>query len=252
MQQDVYQSMFEVEDRHWWYTAKQQIVLHLLRRYLTPAPDGARRRIVDLGCGCGAMLARLEVEFDAVGVDGSLQAIKFCERRGVKAELGQLLGEDLKLPREHFDAVLLLDVLEHLPDDVAAVRSAAGVLKPGGIIISTVPAFQWLWSYWDELHHHYRRYSRDRVTTLYASDPRLKLEMVSYANTTLFPIAATVRLFHRFTCSTNGHSEAASAIRVPAAPVNWALRTIYASERHLLGRIPSPFGLSVIAVARKG
>ncbi len=245
MQEDVYQSMFEVEDRHWWYTAKQRIVLSLLRRYLAPH-NGSRPRIADLGCGCGAMLARLKDKFDAVGVDGSPQAVDFCGRRGVKVELGHLC-DNLTLPREQFDAVLLLDVLEHLPDDRDSVRQAAALLKPGGIMICTVPAFQWLWGYWDELHHHYRRYSRGQLGALFAQ-PGLKVELLSYANTSLFPVAATVRLFQRFTKPTNGNH---AQIRVPVAPLNWALRMIYAGERHFLGRLPSPCGLSVVAVARK-
>ena len=85
MQDDVYQTMFEVEDRHWWYVAKQQIVLSLLRRYL-PSANGIRPRVADLGCGCGAMLTRLSRDYDAIGIDGSPHAIDFCARRGVKAQ----------------------------------------------------------------------------------------------------------------------------------------------------------------------
>jgi SAM-dependent methyltransferase len=244
MQEDVYQAMYEIEDRHWWYAAKQQIVLNLLGRYLPPH-NGARPRVADLGCGCGAMLGRLKTDYDGVGVDGSPHAIAFCAQRGVHAELGQLCS-DIRLPRGEFDAVLLLDVLEHLEDDRPSVEHAATLLRPGGIMICTSPAYQWLWSYWDTLHHHYRRYSRSQFGRLF-DQPDLRLELLSYANTALFPVAATVRMFQRFSKPTNEKA----AMHVPIAPVNWALRTMYSSERHLLGRVPMPFGLSVVAVARK-
>jgi SAM-dependent methyltransferase len=244
MQDDVYQTMFEVEDRHWWYVAKQQIVLSLLRRYLPPA-NGTRPRVADLGCGCGAMLTRLSRDYDAIGIDGSPHAIDFCARRGVKAQLVDFT-DGLSLSNGQFDAVLMLDVLEHLEDDRAAAMQAASLLRSGGIMICTVPAYRWLWSYWDDLHHHFRRYNRRQLGEL-LKGAGLKPQLLSYANTALFPLAATIRTLQKNQKPANPKA----AMHVPIAPVNWALRTMYASERHLLGRVPLPFGLSVIAVAAK-
>lgn len=244
MQDDVYQTMFEVEDRHWWYTAKQQIVLNLLHRYL-PAANGSRPRVADLGCGCGAMLARLNGGFDAVGIDGSPHAIEFCVQRGVRAELGNF-SAGLSLTGGQFDAVLLLDVLEHLEDDRAAASQAVSLLRSGGILIATVPAYQWLWSYWDDLHHHFRRYNRRQLGELFKG-AGLRVDLLSYANTALFPVAATVRMMQK----KSRPVDPKAAMRVPSAPVNWALKTLYSSERHILGRVPLPFGLSVISVAIK-
>lgn len=244
MQEDVYKTMYEVEDRHWWYTAKQQIVLNLLHRYIAPM-NGSKPRIADLGCGCGVMLQRLSKDFDAIGVDGSDRAIEFCEKRGVKAQLGKFPNE-LALPENSFDAVLLLDVLEHLEDDRGAVEQAAKLLRKGGILIATVPAYESLWSYWDDLHHHFRRYRRSQLGGI-LREKGLRTEVVSYANMALFPIAASVRLAQRF--AKPAHPK--GAMRVPIAPINWTLRTVYAGERHLLGRVRLPFGLSAVAVARK-
>lgn len=246
MQDDVYQAMFDVEDRHWWYVAKQRIVLNLLDRYLTPH-NGSRPRVADLGCGCGAMLSRMSDRFDAVGMDGSPHAIEFCAKRGVKAELGAFGAEGITLAKKQFDAVLMLDVLEHLEDDFGAVKQAAELLKPGGIMVCTVPAYMWLWSYWDTLHHHYRRYARPQFRKLFEAVPELKLELLSYANTSLFPLAASVRMVQRVIKPKNEKH----AIELPPAPVNWVLKTVYSTERHTLGRLPMPFGLSVVAVARK-
>jgi 2-polyprenyl-3-methyl-5-hydroxy-6-metoxy-1,4-benzoquinol methylase len=244
MQDDVYRTMFEIEDHHWWYTAKQRIVLSLLDRYLTPH-NGSKPRVADLGCGCGAMLVRLKDRYDAVGVDGSPRAIEFCAQRGIRAQLGQL-GESLSLENGTFDAVLLLDVLEHLEHDRQTIEQGAALLKPGGIMICTVPAFQWLWSYWDTIHHHYRRYRRRQFGKLFAN-LGFKMELLTYANTALFPVAASVRTFQRLRKPSNQHT----SMRIPPEPLNWTLRTIYAGERHVLGRLPMPFGLSIIGVARK-
>jgi 2-polyprenyl-3-methyl-5-hydroxy-6-metoxy-1,4-benzoquinol methylase len=245
MQDDVYQAMFEIEDRHWWYAAKQLIVLNLLRRYAPPRTNGAKPKIADLGCGCGAMLNRMGSEFDAIGVDGSPRAIEFCNKRGVRAELGQLLT-GMTLPPGQFDGVLLLDVLEHIEQDRASVEEAAGLLRPGGVMICTSPAYQWLWSYWDTLHHHFRRYNKSQFGALF-DQPNLKIELLSYANMALFPLAMAVRMAQRVIRPNNEKGD----MKIPMAPLNWLFHTVYVNERHVLGRIPLPFGLSVVAVARK-
>ena len=245
MHEDVYRDMFEVEDRHWWYSGKQRIVRNLLSRYLAPRTNGEKARVADLGCGCGIMLWHLSKEYEVRGVDGSPQAIEFCKQRGGTVAQGQLPGP-IGLPEKEFDAVLLLDVIEHLEKDFDSVKSAAELLKPGGIMIITVPAYQWLWSKWDTHHHHYRRYNRKMLRSA-MDHPSLKLEMLSYYNAWLFPLAATARIAGNV-LSKEGE---VGPIKVPAAPVNATFREIFASERALLGRVPLPFGLSVVAVARR-
>jgi len=178
--------------------------------------------------------------------DGSEQAVAFCAQRGVSAQIGEL-PDKIPLAKETFDAVLLLDVLEHLDDDRAALQTAAGLLKPGGIIVATVPAYQWLWSPRDEFHHHRRRYSRADFRGLLTL-PQLRVEVLSHYNMWLFPPAAAVRLARRFLPREKSQAD----LHVPPAPINLALHRIFGSERVLLGRVPLPFGLSLLAVARKG
>jgi SAM-dependent methyltransferase len=245
MHEDVSRDMFEVEDRHWWYSGKQRIVRDLLRRYLAPRNGAGKAKVADLGCGCGIMLWHLSKEYEVRGVDGSPQAIEFCKQRGVTVAQGQLPGP-IGLPEHEFDAVLLLDVIEHLEHDKESVAAASELLKPGGIMIITVPAYQWLWSKWDTHHHHYRRYNRKMLRQA-MDHPSLNLEMISYYNTWLFPLAATARIAGNLV-SRQGE---VGPIKVPMAPVNITFREIFASERTLLGRVPLPFGLSLVAVARK-
>lgn len=243
MRDDVYEEMFRIEDTHWWYVSKQRIVLNLIERYAKSA--NGQLNIADLGCGCGAMLSRLRSKHQVVGVDPSPHAIEFSAQRGITVQQGSF-PDQIPLPRDNYDAVLMLDVIEHLQDDYAGVKTAASLLKVGGVAIITVPAYQWLWSDWDELHHHFRRYNRAMLRKVLDA-ANLKIEVLSYANTTLFPLAAAARVVHKM----RKQKIESADMKVPPAPVNATFRTLYSFERHFLGRVPLPFGLSVVAVARR-
>jgi SAM-dependent methyltransferase len=244
MRDELYEEMFEMEQRHWWFAAKHRIVADLLKRMLPKREEGERAKVADLGCGCGMLLYKLKDRYDVVGVDGAQKAIEFCALRGVPVKLGRF-PEEIPLEREAFDAVLLLDVLEHLERDVQTAQAAAKLLKPGGILMCSVPAYQWLWSPRDEHHQHFRRYGRKRFVELMEATG-LKVEMVSFFNTWLFPVAAAGRLAAKLR-----RSDQMKDLRVPPQPVNATLSTMFGSERHLLGRVSLPFGLSLIGVGRK-
>jgi SAM-dependent methyltransferase len=244
MRDELYEEMFEMEQRHWWFAAKHRIVEHLLARLLPPAREGERHRIADLGCGCGMLLYRLKERYEVVGVDGSPKAIEFCALRDVPVTLGDF-PENIPLQPDSYDAVLLLDVLEHLERDVETAQAASKLLRAGGILMCTVPAYQWLWSPRDEHHQHFRRYSAKRFRELMKATG-LNLELMSFFNTWLFPIAAAGRLTARLR-----HRDGMKDLRVPPKPINATLAGIFASERRLLGRVAFPFGLSLIGVARK-
>ena len=244
MRDELYDEMFVMEQRHWWFAGKHRIVASLLERYLPPAENGRKPRIADLGCGCGMLLSKLRDKYDVSGVDMSPQAVAFSAQRGVRVERGGL-PDDVPLEHAAYDAVTLLDVLEHLDADLASARAAAGLLRPGGILLCTVPAYPRLWSARDEHHHHKRRYTASQFRALF-DQPDLRLELFSHYNTWLFPAAAAVRVASRWIPPRNG-----TDLSVPPAPINALLRTTFASERHLLGRVKLPFGLSLVALARK-
>ncbi len=276
MESALYAEMFAVEQRHWWFAAKHEIVLDLLRRYLPKteasgsrlqAPgfrrSGFRRdflkpgawslkpeacslkpKIADLGCGCGGMLARLSKSYEAMGMDSSPEAAAFAAQRGIPVQLG-FLPDQVPLPRGHFDAVLMLDVLEHLDDDYSSVAAAAELLRDQGILICTVPAYQWLWTKRDEHHHHRRRYSWDQFHRLF-DRLGLRIEVFSHFNTWLFPLALAERLSRRLL-----KRDEPTDLRVPPAAINRLFQGIFASERRILGRFTLPFGLSLVAVVRK-
>jgi SAM-dependent methyltransferase len=240
MRENLYPEMFEMEQRHWWFRAKHRVAMSLLSRYVKP---GAR--IADLGCGCGMMPWKLQnAGYEVVGMDMADEAIAFAAQRGVKVLKGGLPAPIPFEANDKFDAVLMLDVLEHLEHDVASAKAAADLLKPGGVMICTVPAYQWLYSQRDADHQHFRRYAKKQYRALFEI-PTLKLELLSHYNFWLFPIAAGGRLLSKLFPPKGGD------LRVPPAPLNAALYHTMASERGLLGRLTLPWGLSLISVARR-
>jgi SAM-dependent methyltransferase len=239
MERVVYQQMAELDERHWWYRARREILAALIRRAIRP-PAGAR--ILEIGCGTGHNLSMLG-EFghvDALELDD--EARSFAEKRLGRSVMSAPLPELAGVPDRHYDLIGAFDVIEHIDDDRAAIASIAARLKSGGKFFMTVPAHQWMWSAHDAVNHHKRRYSKGALRRLIEGSP-LKLEQLSYFNSLLFPIAVAERLSSRL----RGRDSA--DLTLPPAPLNAALERTFAAERHLVGRLPLPPGLSLFAVA---
>jgi SAM-dependent methyltransferase len=146
-----------------------------------------------------------------------------------------------------FDLTLSLDVIEHLQDDVAALRELRRVTKPGGVLLVTVPAYQWLWSGHDEINHHHRRYNR-RTLLAAAESAGWREQRYAHFNSLLLPIAIALRALERFKPAT---TKSSLDLWVPPAPLNWALRQPLNLEAAAIGRGGSiPAGLSLLAVYR--
>jgi SAM-dependent methyltransferase len=240
--------MNALETRHWWFRAKRHIVLTLLEGKLGPHTASAPRRVCDLGCGCGMMLHDFAQRgYQVTGLDASAKGVSYCAARGLTVIQG-ILPDDAAKISGPFDVMTILDVLEHIPDDRAALAAAAGLVAPGGVLVLTVPAFQWLWSGHDDRHNHLRRYTRSTLRRLIANSvPGAKVELLSYMNTTLFPVACVSRLATRLLGSGGKSAE----LKVPPTPLNGLLEAVFAGERHWLSRgLGLPFGLSLVAVLR--
>jgi SAM-dependent methyltransferase len=240
--------MFLLEQTHWWFSAKHSIVLSLLDRWLSPRGQTVSPPLVyDLGCGCGAMLKHLrEQGYNAIGMDSNDRSLHYCRQRQVPVQKGYL-PDGIPADFGKADAVLLLDVLEHIEDDRAALSEAARIVSPGGLLILTVPACPWLWTRRDVYHHHFRRYTRSGLSDMIRSIESLTPLVISYMNAFLFPLAAVERGFRKLAPPIQ------TDLRVPPPLINRILYNIYRMERHFFSRSLSlPCGLSLIAVMRKG
>ena len=237
-----YDTIYETEAAHWWYRVRRDMVEEILALHARRLPD-ACLRILDVGCGTGLLMKEMQ-QFGAVyGVDISQRAVAYCKSRG----LAPLIASADRLPYrdEAFDAVVALDVLEHLDRDQAGAKELARVLSPSGIIIIAVPAFMFLWGITDEVSDHYRRYTRKQIVSL-IEGAGLHVRRATYFNTLLFPAIAAVRLAVR--CFRMPmESEGGIGNKV----INEVLHRIFSFELRLLSGINFPFGVSVLVIASK-
>ena len=146
--------------------------------------------------------------------------------------------------RNAYDLVALLDVLEHVPDDIGSLRVIHRRLKPGGALLLTVPANPWMWSAHDVAHHHFRRYTRAGLRKLF-EQAGFDVQLLSYFNSLLFPPIAAARLVGK----ARGTDSADDAL--PGPRVNALLNSLFGLEAGLMGRVPMPFGVSLVAVVRR-
>lgn len=234
--------MFDVEDRHWWYVGvRREVEMWLDRTRRSSDP----LRILDAGCGTGGLLANVRTEAWKVGVEISTEGIRLARRRGIRLVRGSVSA--LPFADGSFDAVVSIDVLCHSGvEERQAVEEAARVLRPGGVLIVQVPAFESLRGGHDAAVWTKRRYRRGEVARL-LSGAGLSLRRSSYRNALLFPLAAVLRLAGRRR-QTPRESARSDVRRVPRV-VNGFLSGVLAVERMFRGGFP--FGLSVFGVAEK-
>jgi len=240
VEKDLYQRFYEVEDAHWWFVARKAIILGLLDRYL---PMGLKGVVLDAGCGTGGMLKDLEKYGRVIGSDLSEEAVKFCKLRGYEIVQCSVLATPFRA--DCFDAILALDLIEHLDDDLAALRELYRICKVGGLLFVTVPAFQLLWSHHDEINHHKRRYTRYQLQERLRS-AHFQVVRSSYFNCYLFPFMVAGRMFGKVV-----GQEPGLELSLPSPVINGFLSRVFAAELPLLRRIDLPFGGSILAIAKK-
>lgn len=239
MDRAVYDRMAEIDADHWWFVARRQIIDALIRKQAQP-PKGAR--ILEVGCGTGSNIALLQRfgTVDAIEPDDDARALS-TERTGVAVK-GGLLPDGVALEDEAYDLIVLLDVLEHIPDDGAALGALRRKLKPGGRLLITVPAMPSLWSAHDVAHHHQRRYTPAQLRAV-VERSGFRIRHQSHFNTLLLPAIVAARLIGRITGKEGGDDA------MPPAPVNALLKTVFGAERFVVPRIGVPFGVSLAVVA---
>ncbi len=237
----LYDKFFEVEEKHWWFKARTEIIFDLLSNRIG-LPEGSK--ILDIGCGTGGPLLRFNSKFDAWGIDISDQAIDYCRKRGLR-NVSSCDIQEFVQDHKDFKLVTLLDVIEHVDDDVSFLKHASDALAEDGLVLVTVPAYPFLWSQHDVVNHHKRRYTK-RTLTSSMSKAGLDLRYLSHYNTILFPLAVLQRYLEKLS-RTNSDSE----LNIPDGTVNSLFYRIFSSEKSLLKHTVLPFGVSLIAIAGK-
>ena len=244
MDAEAYRQFVELEDRHWWFAGRRAIFAALLEREL-----GNRRdlRILDAGCGAGGMLGLLS-RFGAVrGIDTSEAMVAVCRERGFADVAVRSATLPLGGP---YDLVTLFDTIEHVDADELVLQRCREALVPGGLVIVTVPAYQFLYANNDRVVHHRRRYTA-RALRRKLVEAGLEPVHVTYFNAALFPVILPVVLLKKLHERLVDPGERTNLTHVPPGPLNRLLAAIMSAERHLVTRGELPFGHSLAALARR-
>ncbi len=242
MDRDYEQQTFQAEDRHWWYRGRRRV----LDTVLDDLSLGAGARILDAGCGSGRNMIEMARRGTVTGVELSAPSVERARQRGA----GEVIeGSILQMPfaDASFDLAVSLDVIEHLEDDLGALRELRRVVAPGGALLVTVPAYGWLWSGHDEINHHQRRYTRRSLQSV-AERAGWKQTRTTYFNSLLLPVAILLRVVDRFN---RKPTESSLDLWVPPEPLNRTLEVPLRLEAAMIGRGGRiPAGLSLLSVFR--
>lgn len=234
-----------LESWHWWFRGRQRILADFLERELKDASD---RRILAVGAGPAEGLAWLA---PYAGNGGAVIGLDLdpIHARIAGPGLLHIVGDMSAAPlrSRSVDAVLALDVLEHIEDDAAALSEVARLVRPGGLLVVAVPALPSLWGAQDEINHHWRRYTRASLAGAFAR-ARLPTPRITYFNTILLPVVAAVRWARR-AAGLAGRVRTDFDDNRPGL-ANDFLASLFASERHAIRRVALPLGVSLLATAR--
>lgn len=231
-----------LEERHWWFVGRRRIVSALIDRYAARP-----RRILDAGCGTGYTASQLAARGEVHAFDSAPEAVKYAGARGISARQGELTA----IPYDDglFDLVTALDVLEHVDDDRVALGELRRVLRPGGILVLTVPAYRFLWSPHDEVNRHKRRYTAKELREK-AEACGFEVLKLSYYNALLFPAIFALRVLRSLFPARREEDRSDFSIAREGI-VNSILTAILSAEARILPRLNFPFGVSLVGVARR-
>lgn len=245
MQTSELTAMLDHSDRHWWYRGRRRVLDAVLDQI--DLPPGAR--LLDAGCGSGRQLDELARRGAASGVDLSDLAVAHARARG-HPDVHRAAIEQLPFADATFDLITCLDVIEHTPDDRAALAELRRVTRPGGLLIVTVPAYQSLWSAHDVANRHFRRYRAASLRAV-ATGAGWSVLLDTHFNTILLAPAALVRLARRQRNRTASRASRSELILTPPF-LDALLEQPLRAEAHAIGngrRFPA--GLSLLAVLRR-
>lgn len=234
--------MRSLQGDHWWFRARREILATIIAGLELPAPA----RILEAGCGSGGNIALLQRFGQVSAFDMDEEAAGYCRAdTGVPCQVGSLPDNNPFEGVGDFDLVVALDVVEHIEDDQASFSALASCLGKDGKLLVTVPAYQWLFSGHDRIHHHKRRYlRRDLADKIRGAG--LNVVRSGYFNSFLFPPIALVRIASKML-----GRESASDMEMPGPVENALFYRIFGAEKNVLRHVGFPFGTSIFLVASR-
>ncbi|MFQ5681780.1 MAG: class I SAM-dependent methyltransferase [Candidatus Binatia bacterium] len=251
MRPDLITDLYEKEQYYWWNVSKREMVLSLVRESALKQDQALLGVGVDIGCGAGYTAKVFESSWRMVGIDLSKESLRFCRLRGLK-RLCRIDMTRFSLPfkADSFDLVLALDVIEHMDEDTRALAECRRILKAGGVLIVTVPAFMALWSPWDEALGHRRRYNISGLAGM-VQQAGLTIQRLTYIFFFVLPPAIMVRGVKRL-IQREAASYSSDFFPIPSV-LNRFLIHIGRLEQWIIAKFKwnLPFGLSVISVLTK-
>lgn len=233
----------QLEKYYWWFVGRRQIISRVLKKYFS----GQKLTILDWGCGPGGNFALLEQYGQVLGVDASDESVSACKEKGIvnvikAAELDELQAGTA------YDLITNFDVLEHISDDMGFLRGIRERLRPGGHVLVTVPAYQFLWSSLDDALGHKRRYTKKEICAKF-SLCGYQVVRASYFIFFLSPAFIAYRMLEKL-LKKKSTSLSGSVIEFPR-PINWLFTKTLSLESFLVPLIGLPFGTSIIVLAQK-
>jgi len=241
MRQDKIHEMSEKEEAYWWFAARKQMILSLFEKYARPGDE-----LLDAGCGAGLLTYEAGKKYMVTSVDVDSVSIELCKKRKPHAKVIQKNIEQTLPWKNTFKLVCLTDVLEHV-DDEKVMKNIHKVLKNNGVVIATVPAYPWLFSYWDVIHQHKRRYTAKSIQELFESSGFV-IHHFSYFNSIFFPIILGIRMIKSLISQRKVVST--DCFDLPRSTNN-LLFNIFRMETQFAVSHTIPFGLSILVVAKK-
>lgn len=232
---------YDTEKHYWWFALKRSLIINSITKLTSK-----NSTILEIGSGGGLLSAELtKLGFDIISTDIEPASGNYTKEMGVKKVFISNCGEAIPLRDASIDIIFMTDVLEHIKDDYKTISECVRLLKPGGYILITVPAYQCLYSSWDKWNRHYRRYDKKRILTL-AQDHNLSITKITYWNIPGIPFA----MFRKFVDIFNPNRTYQGFPTVPKT-LDKILRFLISIENNLIQKTSLPLGLSLVCILQK-
>ena len=242
MNTEEYDNLEATEREHWYYAGKREVVRYWLGRTAAANPQ---HTLLDCGAGTGLFAQEMAAHYRVLVLDDHEESLRRLRAKFSPEQVLRVSADGIPLPDRAVDVATALDVLEHVERDDAVVRELARVLRPGGVAVVTVPAGMALWGDWDVALHHFRRYDRGQLKTLFP-DADWEIIHVNYTNVVVYPVVWLVR---KWRAIRPVRTAVRTEDRIPPRWLNAFLRAMFVSMARW--RMPFPFGVSLLLVARR-